>query len=157
MRRLAPFLILALAGCGGGHKELLPYLGKWNGAFEVERFAGATPKDLSRETLRGYLMLYATNRRFLLHFDGEQQAVDLDGTWALNGKQVELRATKVEIDDQGGEEFRDPNKKWIPSDQLQAAVGRPIILNPSTDGKRLAGPATSIGDRTGAYRFHRGD
>ncbi|CAN5670755.1 hypothetical protein BH11ARM2_BH11ARM2_00910 [soil metagenome] len=156
MRRLAPLFLLVLAGCGG-HKELLPYFGKWNGAFEVETAPGASPKDLSRETLRGYLMLYGSNRRFLLHLEGEQQTVDLDGAWTLTGKQVEARAKKIEIDDEGGEAHRDPNKKWIPSDDLQTAMGRPIILNLSADAKRLTGPATTIGALQGAYRFHRGD
>ncbi|RYG48145.1 hypothetical protein EON79_05345 [bacterium] len=157
MRRAAPLLILALIGCTRANKELLPYLGKWNGAFEVEAMPGAKANDLKRETLRGYLVLYATSRRFVMRLEGEQQAADLDGTWTLKGKQAELKATKVLIDDQGGEELRDPNKKWIPATDLKPKLESPIILNLSADTQRLTGPGISIGTRQGAFRFRRGD
>ncbi|RYG35796.1 hypothetical protein EON81_11650 [bacterium] len=157
MRRAAPLLLLALVGCTRANKELLPYLGKWNGAFEVESLSGATDKDLKRETLRGYLVLYATNRRFVMHLEGEQQGMDLDGAWTIDGKQAKLKAVTFKIDDQGGEELRDPNRKWIPAADLKPTMEGQIVLNISADAQRLASPTTSIGARQGAFRFRRGD
>jgi hypothetical protein len=135
----------------------MPYFGKWDGGFVVEEIdGGGATRDHERESLNGYLMLYATGSKFALHLEGEQQTIDVSGTWKIVGKQIQTQTTKLEIDDQGGEDFRDPNKKYIPSDAVRAALGRSIGFQLSPDQKRLASSTERIGNLVGTYRFKRG-
>lgn len=152
----APLLAWALAGCNP-NSQLMPYYGKWDGGYMVEELdSPATEKDLQRESLSGYIMLYATGNKFKLYQQGEQQTIEVEGTWKLEGKQVRTQTTKIKIDDMGGEEFRDPNKKYIPSDDVRAAFGKPMVLTLNSAKTELKTPAVGIGNRIGSFTFKRG-
>ncbi len=128
--------MIALVGCA--HRELMPVLGRWNGQLEVvlgEKDSG----------MKGYLMLYATHKKFLLHFEGPQEAMDLSGNWTLKGKQVLMDVVDQKFDDQGGEEKRDPNKPFIPVADLRQAFGKSMVLNRGKDDQTLTGPPVSLG------------
>ena len=155
MRKLClaiPFLFL-LAGCNH-NAELLPFLGKWLGRFEVSDIqGGGTAKDMKREQLRGFVQVYATDRSYKMEMEGEQEVIDITGNWTIKGNKITLMPKVVKIDDQGGAEQRDPNKKFIPSDEARAAYGRPLLLAETTDKKALNGLRISIGKLIGTHHF----
>lgn len=132
----------------------MPFLGKWKGKFEVaEVQGGVTAQDIKRETLKGYVQVYATNRLYKLEMEGEQETIDVTGVWTIKANRITLSPQKVDIDDQGGADKRDPNKKFIPSDEAQLAYNRPIVLTESRDKKSLTGLEISIGKLVGTHRF----
>jgi len=132
----------------------MPFLGKWIGAFEVtEIHGGGTAQDMKRETLRGYVQVYATNRIYKMEMEGEQETIDITGSWTIKGNKITLKPGSIIIDDQGGADKRDPNKKFILSADAQAAYGQPILLAESADKKSLTGLKTTIGNLVGTHRF----
>jgi hypothetical protein len=149
---LLPCLI-APAGCSD--KKIIPLLGRWEGGFTAEQIAGAQPKDIKRFDLKGYLMLYATEYRFKMHLEGEQEAVDLSGSWAPKGAQVILTPKDESIDDYGGADVRNPNKRFIPIPLVKQAYSSPIVLNVAAGNKKLSGPLFSIGQLSGRHEFAR--
>jgi hypothetical protein len=146
---VAIFASVMVALARTAHSDLRPYLGKWTGGF----YADPTNKRLD---LTGYLQIYATHQTFKLHLEGEQQGIDVDGTWVLEKKQLIFKPTKVAIEDDGGELKRNPNLTYYPNADVKAAYSKPFVLNPSKDNKRLEGLLTSIGKREGIYRFDWG-
>jgi len=137
------------------NKDMLPYLGKWPGGFVVSevRRGPNTSVDQKRSSLKGFVQIYATNHKFKLHLEGEQETIDVDGDWTRKAKRMDLRVQHVVIDDQGGAALRDPNRKFILPDDIRAAYSRPLILDLSADGKNLNGLPMSIGDLTGRHLF----
>lgn len=136
------------------HKEYLPFLGKWAGKFEVASIkGGGSDKDKKRESLSGYVQVYATKQTYKMEMEGEQETIDITGTWTLQGNRITLKPKSVLIDDKGGAEFRDPNKKFIPSDRVHAAYGQPLILVESPNKKSLTGLEITIGDLVGTHRL----
>jgi hypothetical protein len=149
---IAPLFAL-LIGCNH-NKELMPFLGKWSGSFEVaEITGGGTAKDLKRESLKGYVQVYATERSYKMEMEGEQETVNISGFWTISGNRITLKPERIGIDDRGGEDKRDPNKKFIPSEDVQAAYGRPLVLSEAADKKSLTGLKITIGKLVGTHRF----
>ncbi len=147
--------LIAVSGCNP-HGELVPYLGKWDGKFTVlEAEPNATPNDLDRESLRGYLMLYATKMLFKLHLEGEQETVDIEGTWRLEKGRVFLDTKKTSIDDMGGENFRDPNRKFIPGEAIRATYSKPVTLSLDKTNKKLSGLPITMGKVIGKHEFEK--
>lgn len=139
------------------HRELLRYTGKWAGAFTVDSISKGpdTESDRKRSRLEGYLQLYLSGRRYLFHVDGEQQGVEVNGTWQAQNDRVILTPNHVAIDDHGGADKRDPNKKYIPNDDVQAAFNRPLILIQSDDHQGFVSLPVSIGAYLGKYSFRK--
>jgi hypothetical protein len=132
----------------------MPFLGKWSGEFQVSEIqGGGTAKDMKRESIRGYIQVYATSRSYKMEMEGEQETIDISGTWTIKGHRITLLPETIKIDDQGGVDARDPNKKFIPAEEVQKAYGRPILLSESEDKKSLTGLKTTIGKLTGTHRF----
>jgi len=132
----------------------MPFLGKWSGSFVVSEIqGGGTDKDMKRESLKGYVQVYATNRSYKMEMEGEQETIDISGSWTIKGNRITLTPGKIVIDDQGGVDKRDPNKKFILSDEAQAAYGRPLILSESPDKKSFTGLLITIGKLVGTHRF----
>lgn len=140
------------------NSALVPYYGKWSGGFNVEAFrlGQGNQKLRDRASLRGYLMLYATGKKFKLHLEGEQEIIDLDGTWTVEKERVMLRTTATKIDDMGGEEARDPNKFFVTGEAVRDAYARPIPLRMSKDRQKLTGLRITIGEYEGTHEFTRG-
>ncbi len=155
MKRLLPFaLTLFLVGCGS--KDAIPYLGRWHGDLVVDKTDRAgTDKDLQRESLRGALQIYATDKRCKLHLEGEQETIDAEGNWSHTGTTVTIKFTSVKIDDQGGADRRDPNLKFIAPVDIRAAYQRNLILHLSRDKKKLLGLEVTLGHLTGHHVFTR--
>ena len=155
MKRLVPLtLILFLAGCGS--KDAIPYLGRWHGDFIVDSVTPpVSAKDMKREELHGSLQIYATNLSFKMHFEGEQESLDAEGTWSHVGTTVTLKFKSVKIDDEGGAERRDPNLKFIAPSAIHAAYQRNLVLHLSKDKKTLAGLEVTLGSLTGRHMFTR--
>jgi hypothetical protein len=156
MNRLAWIVVLllilgswvALGKLRGSNKDLVPFAGRWIGGFE--------PEENRQNGLDGHLQVYLSGKKFKLHLSGPQQSVELDGTWTKEGdRRIVLRPASIQIDDGGGAEMRDPNKPFIPSDDIRSALTREIPLDLSSDGKALTGLTTSMGELAGKHEFGR--
>ncbi len=149
---LIPFALL-LCGCNR-NAALMPFLGKWSGHFEVTDLTnGGTAADIKRETLSGYVQVYATQRSYKMELQGEQETISITGFWTIKGNRITLNPKTVSIDDQGGAELRDPNKKFIPAADVHAAYGRPLVLAETTNNKALDGLKMSVGNLIGTHHF----
>ena len=147
--------ILILCGCNR-NAALMPFLGKWSGHFEVSDITtGGTASDCKRESLNGYVQVYATERTYKMEMQGEQEVININGTWTIRGNRITLNPKSVAIDDQGGSDLRDPNKKFIPATDVTAGYGRPIVLQETPDKKQLNGLKMSIGNLIGTHRFKK--
>ncbi len=158
------WIIVALLICGGlfavyrakgSNQHLMPYFGRWKGGFEPESvLSGETEAgDLRRFRLEGYIQLYGTRMKCLVHLAGEQQEIDLTGTWKLENSSAVLTFSDIKINDFGGEQQRDPNRKYIPNEAVQAAYRKPMILKLSADKKTLEGLTISLGELVGKHAF----
>lgn len=160
-RYLIPFfLILAVLltvtyRARSANQDLRPFLGKWSGQFTPDSFRSGpdTEEDRRRSRLEGYIQVYATGRKFKMHLEGEQQAIDVTGTWTSKEKRLNLTPLDVQIDDQGGEEKRDPNKKYIPAEAVRAAYSKPLTFQLAEDGKSLKGLPISLGEMIGSHQL----
>ncbi|MFZ4506256.1 MAG: hypothetical protein ACOYON_00995 [Fimbriimonas sp.] len=148
----AALLVALLAGASCGGKERLPFLGKWALRFEVTGAGeGAKPADLTRNELVGYLQIYATKNGFILFLEGEQQSIEVRGDWKIERKRLVLAPKDVLIDDRGGVDVRDPNKKYLEPDGIREAYSRGLVLVPSQDGTKLEGLTMAIGPLRGRH------
>lgn len=143
---LALALIL-LSGCAP--KPEIAYYGSWTGAF---RFSDSGKPV---EDLRGYLQLYATSAKFILHFGTARQTFDVSGAWKLKGNQILLRFADFEpagLSKQQAEEIR---FYYLPPDDVKSSLGRSLAfdLNASKDALK-SGPLTLAG-RPGAFSFSK--
>lgn len=146
-------LVVLSAGCV--NKDRWPYLGKWNGGFKADTYAGKVPDDIKRWDMPGYVMLYATKWSFKLHLEAEQAIIDGKGTWAQRGKTISLTFTELKIDDKGGEEKRNPNRKFISAESIRKAFGREIVFRLSDDGKKIETGLQSYDDLLGTLGFNK--
>jgi hypothetical protein len=154
---LTVILIVLSARASCSNKELIPYLGKWTGAFNVESTSTrhTSPLDRRRSSLFGYVMVYAMNRSFKMHLEGAQEMIDVEGKWTLHGHRLTLTASGVKIDDEGGAATRNPNLPFIPSADVRAAYAHPFVLDLSPDRRRLVGLSMSMGALIGLHAFAR--
>ncbi len=149
---LAPLLLVA--GCADRARASLT--GRWTGGFDVSKVTGKLQtSDPKRNDWQGSIQLYLTDTRCSMHLEGEQEAVDLQGHWHLNHKQIVVRFDSVKIDDAGGAEGRNPNKAFIAPADLQAAFAIPMTLDITEKGKALESPLVQIGPLLGSYRFSK--
>ena len=142
MRSLLPLVALTAMigggiGCGG---KPSPLLGKWHGSYEVLRLDSVpkgTPKDVKAWSPAADLQIYV--RRFELRLDGPQQGIVVKGTWKAERRGLTLQPKEVKIDDQGGEDRRDPNRPYLDNTGVREAFSRDLPLNLGSDGRRLTG------------------
>ena len=152
--------------CGCFDSAQVPFLGRWSGAFEVDSASQKMPiSKLARYNMKGFLMLYRSQFRvlnskddrpkskFVMHLEGEQESVDVTGQWELINKQIQLTATDIKPDDEGGEALRDPNRTYIPVNDLEAALQKPIPCSFDATKTKLSSPLSQIGLLFGRYRF----
>jgi len=151
------FLIVLTLRAGNSNKDVRPFLGKWAGKYAVQELSGKTKgqtaTEIGRNELKGYLQVYGTKRSFLLHLEGEQQGIDVKGTWSVKGDRLTLDAGDIVIDDRGGEQQRDPNRPYIPAEAVRATYGKAMTLQMSKDKKRLLGLTSGLGELIGRHEF----
>ena len=155
-RRLGIGIIALLALSGCGVNPITPYLGRWHADFLVEKLLRGDSADArKRESLHGYLQVYATENRFKMQLEGEQQGIDLTGNWILDKEKIRLKCSEIKIDDHGGSDKRDPNLKYIDSDVIRATYAREIILRRSKDHTKLVGLEITVGNLLGHHEMNR--
>jgi hypothetical protein len=154
---LAVLMIGLTLRATNSNRDLLSYTGKWKGGFTVDAIEPGpnTETDRRRSRLEGYLQVYLTRRSYKLHLEGEQQGIDVDGTWTVKEGRVTLTPKEVKIDDQGGESKRDPNKKYIPNEAVTAAYNRPLVLVLAPDKRSYQGLPTTVGTLLGKHHFEK--
>jgi len=152
---LALAFIVAIVGCGD--KKKVPFLGQWNGQFEVSKVGRGpdTPLDRKHHMLRGYVSIRLDKNTFLLHLEGEQQKVDVKGTWSYAGSQITLDPKEAKVITDGGENGVDPNLKYVPEADLYEAYLNKITLKLSADGSTLTGLTTTIAFLEGIHTFKK--
>jgi hypothetical protein len=157
MGLLTVFLIVMTVGAIDSNRDLIPYTGRWKGEFTVDSIADtdAAPDELKRWRLAGYVQIYLSNRRYTMHLEGQQQAIDIDGVWSVKNGRVNLDPKSVVIDDGGGAEKRDPNQVYIPNEDVNEAYRREMVLVQSQDKKRYEGLRMSVGSLVGVHRFEK--
>lgn len=115
-------LILALSclvvGCGD--KKTIPFLGTWIGGLEVSKVLSGTDgaEDRIRHNLKGYVRIVLDNNKYTMVLEGEQQVVDVKGTWVYKGKQVILTPNDVQVNNRFKGEDLNPNLKAVVPDEL---------------------------------------
>ena len=88
-----------------------------------------------------------------MEMEGEQETIKIDGTWTIKGNTLTLDPKSVIIDDMGGADVRDPNKKYIPAEDVRDAYGQPLVLTESKDKKALHGLEMTVGKLVGKHEF----
>lgn len=139
------------------NQDLMPFTGRWKGGFTVDSIqkGSDTADDRHRSRLEGYVQVYLTGRKYVLHLEGEQQGIDVTGTWTAKGDRITLQSKSVTIDDQGGADARNPNKKYIPNEVVNEAYSRQMVLVLSKDKHNLRGLKVSVGDLIGEHAFEK--
>jgi hypothetical protein len=147
--------IAFLFGCGD--KKSVPFLGTWTGDFEVTKVLSGTDteKDRIRHNLKGYVRIVLDNNKYTMVLEGEQQAVDIKGTWVYKGKQVILSPIDVDVKNRFKGEDLNPNLKAVDPADLYSAYLKKITLNLSTDGKSLRGLDTTVAALEGRHNFKK--
>lgn len=142
----------ALAGC---NKEKMPYLGHWDGGFDVTSSTSAEPtKALA---MRGYLQLYRTDEKFLIELSNPIQVLDLTGKWKMVGtKRIELTFHDFKLGEPDLDKIKAMRRPFIQPEELRAAYTKPLILTLSPDGKTLNGLLMRVGPLLGAHAFKKG-
>jgi len=88
-------LFAILAGCNP-NKNLMPFLGKWIGRFEVSEIeGGGTANDLKREQMKGYVQVYATERTYKMEMEGEQETISISGNWTIKANRITLTPKEI--------------------------------------------------------------
>ena len=149
------FAFIVLAGCGD--QKVVPFLGQWPGQFTVDKVNKGPdgPEDRKHHTLHGYLSVRLNKKSYMLHLEGEQQQIDVKGTWTYSGNQLTLTPVDPKINTEGGKEGLNPNFKFVPVDELYLAYEKKMTLNLSKDRATLLGLRTSVAFLEGTHSFKK--
>lgn len=149
------FTVLKISG--GGDQKAVRFLGQWPGAFNVDKVNRGPdgPEDRKHNTLRGYLSVRLNKKSYILHLEGEQQMIDVKGTWTYSGDQLILSPDDVKPKTEGGKDGINPNFKFVPDEELYNAYLKKITLNLSKDGSTLQGLRTTIAFLEGSHSFKK--
>jgi hypothetical protein len=90
-----------------------------------------------------------------MHLEGEQQKIDVKGTWSYNGKQITFEPKDAKIVTEGGPGGANPNFKYVPDEELYNAYQKKITLKLSQDGSTLQGLTTTIAFLEGVHSFKK--
>jgi hypothetical protein len=146
-----PFALLL--GCGD--QKTMPFLGQWNGKFEVERVLKGpnTAEDRKRHELKGYIKIVLNKKKYEMVLDGEQQNVSVTGKWTYNGSQLILEPVDAKVETEGKEDGPNPNEKFVDPTELYTAYLKKLTFRLSKDGRSLTGLTTTVAILEGNHRF----
>ena len=135
----------------------MPFLGQWPGQFTVDKVNKGPdgPEDRKHHTLHGYLSVRLNKKSYMLHLEGEQQQIDVKGTWTYSGNQLTLTPVDPKINTEGGKEAINPNFKYVPPEDLFLAYEKKMTLNLSKDGTTLQGLRTTVAFLEGTHSFKK--
>jgi hypothetical protein len=146
MRPMALLLVL-IAMCGCGNRELLPYYGTWSGGFVSEEWKQES------DALEGYLHLYAGKQGFKMQMENRAQGIEATGTWLLDGRVLTLQFDRIEFPGPTQEELVALKLERIPPDEIRKALGQRMTFTLSDDGKRFEGVQMDLGSVKGRHSF----
>ena len=148
-------LVLALTGCGD--KKVVPFLGQWEGHFQVNKVGKGSDTAIDRKqySQKGYVSVRLNKHIYTMHLEGEQQQLDIKGTWSYSGQQITLEPTDIKVNDDNGDKGPNPNLKYVPSEDLYNAYQKKITLKLSPDGSTLQGLTTTRAFLEGVHIFKK--
>ena len=140
-----------------GDKAPLPFLGQWQGQFTVDKVnvGPDSPVDRKQHILRGYVSIRLDKMKYIMHLEGEQQQVDITGKWAIVGRQITLSPGDTKVKTEGGRDGANPNRKYVPEEDLYTGYEQKITLKLSKDGSSLEGLRTTIAFLEGTHSFKK--
>jgi hypothetical protein len=143
------------AGCGG--KKPVQFLGQWPGNFNVDKINRGPDgaEDRKHHKLHGWISVRLDKQKYIMHMNGEQQQIDIKGTWTVLGNQITLDPNDVKVATDGGKDGVNPNFKYVPDADLYQAYQQKITLKLSKDGSRLEGLRTTIAFLEGTHTFKK--
>ena len=148
--------IVAIATLTGCNKERIPYLGHWDGGFEVALSTSAAQS--SAINMRGYLQLYRTDDKFLIQLSNPTQVLDLGGKWRMVGpRRVELTFHDFKLAEPDLNKLKGMGRPFLEPADLRAAYTKPLILDLSKDAKTLTGLLMRVGPLLGKHEFKKGE
>jgi hypothetical protein len=137
-------LVLLLAGCAD--KRLQPFLGTWRGGFypvAARGTANQTPE------WAGYLQLYMTHAKCILHLENASSNVDVTGTWQLKKERILVTATSIDLDTREGALSNNADAKLKLADQIRTDLKAGVILQVEENGTKLQGLDMHLGPDLG--------
>lgn len=147
--------LTAIATLTGCNKERIPFLGHWDGGFDVTSSTASAPTTALN--MRGYLQLYRTSDKFLIELSNPTQVLDLGGKWRMiGGKRIELTFRDFKLTEPDLTKLRGMRRPFLDPADLKAAYTKPLILDLSPDGKTLTGLLMRIGPLLGRHEFKKG-
>ena len=151
-----PLLLMKGLG-GGGDKKSIPFFGQWPGKFVVDKVNRGPdgPEDRKHHTLNGYVSIRLDKNKYLMHLEGEQQQVDIKGTYKISGSQITLDPDDIKVKTEGGKDGVNPNFKFVPDEDLYEAYQKKITLKLSKEGSTLEGLRTTIAFLEGTHTFKK--
>ena len=145
---------IALVGCG--NRVEMPYYGKYEGGYVVDSTQNRLIPVAKRWNLSGYVQLLANRHKFKMHLEGEQQFMDISGTWKLDGKMVRLDLLDYKFEDYGGAANRNPNRTFTSADAIRTSFGKLVTLGiQPAERVVLKGPLLVIGESAGHLEFRK--
>jgi len=147
---------LFLGGCISADQKTRPFLGMWVGKFAVSNVGVGpnTADDQRRHTLTGYVRILLDRKAYQMHLEGEQQVIEIKGEWVYRGSQLILSPKKVEVKDEY-EDGPNPNRKYVPSDELTKAYQQKLTFNLNKAANEYSAPEMKIAFLNGTHSFKK--
>jgi len=149
--------VFVLAGCAANDSPITRAAGSWPGSFHIDNVDGKSDATtIQAEALQGNLEIYVTDRKFRLDMTARHQQFSVLGKWsAERGGRVTMNADNYSFENPSEEDQTALGLKIITPDQIRAVFGRPLVLDESTDRRRLTGLMITLGRITGRFEFQR--
>lgn len=156
MRRAIPLAFLLAMGCSGTENPIARAAGAWPGEFKIDSVDGKTD-DRSKiaEQVKGTLSLLVNGLKYRLEMMSPKQKFTVNGTWKAEGTRVTLMNGECTFDNPSEEDQKTFNLRIISPDEIRSVFGRMVILEESSDRRRLTGLKASLGHLVGRLEFER--
>ncbi len=99
-------LVFAVSFLSGCNKQTIPYLGHWDGGFEVTSSTSTAQNE--KLAMNGYLQLYRSHEKFLMQLSNPTQVLNVGGTWHMLGpKRIQLTFNSFRLDEPDLDKLRE--------------------------------------------------